>query len=177
MKTLQLNSKAPGLQNYGNFAQIIKTPSKSGLPAPGLKHIFAILMPFILSLQIVSAQKIDTPCFGSPEAKYCLYMAKYKTNRTVGWLLLVPGATMMTIKGVMNASNNNNIFKSGFNPAKGTGLGFIGGVMALTSIPFFISAGNNKRKAYLSLKREKIVTSDRSVGSFHYLAIDLKIKF
>ena len=177
MKSQSPTTKAPGAATSGYLAQTITKSSKRGLPQLDLKQIAAILMIFMLSVQIASAQKIDTPCFGSPEAKYCLYMKAYKANRTVGWLLLVPGATMMTIKGVMNASNNNNIFKNGFNPAKGTGIGFIGGVMALTSIPFFISAGNNKRKAYLSLKREKIVTTDRSGGSIHYLAMDLKIKF
>jgi hypothetical protein len=177
MKSQLPTTKVPGAATFGNLAQTITKSSKRGLPQLDLKQIAAILITFMLSLQFASAQKIDTPCFGSPEAKYCLYMEKYKTNKTVGWLLLVSGATMMTIKGVINAHNNNNVFKNGFNPAKGPGLGIIGSAMALTSIPFFISAGNNKRKACLSLKREKIVTADRSTGSIHYLAIDLKIKF
>jgi hypothetical protein len=136
----------------------------------------AILTAFLFSVQFVSGQKADTsaccPARGVDDA----FTQKYKTGKTAAWLLLAPGATMAASRGVINVNNRNSFFKYGFNPRKAPAFGFLGSVMALSSIPFFIQAGNSRKKASLSLKREKIMISEKGPGNFRYLAVDLKIK-
>ena len=141
-----------------------------------VKRVAMILMAILLPAQFASAQKIDTSA-ASPQATHGSYIQKYKTSKTVAWLLLAPGATAATIRGVVNVRNGNGFFKYGFTPRRGPALGLIGSIMALSSFPFFISAGNSRKKAFLSLKRDKVVSAESGPGNFHYLAIDLKIRF
>ena len=168
---------APAGGNATNsFAQIAISSAKIGLKPFGLKSVVTILIIFLLSTHFVIAQKIDTSASPSPRVMYDYYMGRHNTDKTIGWLLLVPGATMMTVRSVMNVKNGSNIFSNGFNPVKGDRLGLIGGVMAFTSIHFFISAGSDKRKASLSLKRETVPFGDKGPGKYQFTALVLKIK-
>jgi hypothetical protein len=101
-------------------------------------------------------------------------MEKHKTNNSIGWLLLAPGTTMFAVGGIINATHSDNIFTAGLN-SKGAKVGLAGSLMALTSIPFFISAGNNRKMAFLSLKKEKLSLLEKGPGKFSYPAIAVKI--
>jgi len=53
----------------------------------------------------------------------------------------------------------------------------VGGVISLSSIPFFISAGKHKRKATLSLKGEQNIVGNIKFDNSNYLTIQLTIPF
>lgn len=140
------------------------------------KHI-SILVILFLSIQLVAAQKVDTPLSRSPQSMYCFYMGKYNAKQTVGWVLLAPGFTVAAIGGIINANLGYNVLTTGFSLSKGSKFGILGSLIALTSIPFFISAGNDRAKAFLSLKKEKLSIFERGPGKFSYPAIAIKVNF
>ncbi len=177
MKTLSPPSKSSDHNVFSCIASLVTTFVKRSSAPLGLKRIVTILILFFLSYQFVSAQIAYHSSSRFPGAVYDFYNWKNKTNNTTGWLLLMPGTTMTTVKGLVNSNNSRDIFNYQFNPKKRSGFGFIGTVMALTSIPFFISAGNNRKKAFLSLKREKVEAGNSGSGNFHYVAIDFKMRF
>jgi hypothetical protein len=72
------------------------------------------------------------------------YLKKSKAQKTIGWILLVTGAGMATY-GLVNI-NNYTDNELGFN-ITGALIAIGGGVVAASSIPFFISSARNKRKA------------------------------
>lgn len=170
MKNLLANLKVPGVTAIGSSAQ--KTIALNDCLKPfGIKKIVALLLALLFSLQFVTAQKIDTSKNNSPQVMHDFYMQKHDTNKAVGFVFIGSGTIMMVL-GVRNSLHN--LFSDS---SAGETLFVAGGVTALASIPFFISAGANKRKASLSLNRESVSIGDRSRGSFNYPAIAFKIRF
>ncbi len=152
-------------------------PIAGSLQPLGLKRLVIFLIVFLLPAQFVSAQKSDTAANESARTGYDFYMQKHKTNNTIGWLLLGSGVTMASVGFGIGANNMKYSFTPGYNNHKGDAVAFTGSLMALVSIPFFISAGGSRRKAFLSLKKEKISIGEKGPAKFNYPAIALKIKF
>jgi hypothetical protein len=136
----------------------------------------AILIAFSFLIQSGRAQKIDTSSAVSAQDTYRNYMGKSKNDKTIALLLLVPGSTMMTVGGVINV-RHGNVFTGAANSSRGTTIGLLGSVMAVTSIPFFIAAGRNRKAAFLTLKSEKITMGHPDHSKFSYPALALRIKF
>ena len=72
------------------------------------------------------------------------YLKKSKTQKTIGWILLAAGAGIAAY-GLITI-NNYTDNQWGFN-ITGALIAIAGGVIAASSIPFFISSARNKRKA------------------------------
>lgn len=99
------------------------------------------------------------------------YLAKSKRQQTAAWVLLCSGAASMTTgllisKGEFHSSGDffTDLFGGGHYENDGIRSTFIGlGFCALTgSIPCFLAAGRNKRKAAsLSLKNQRVPVSSR----------------
>ncbi len=78
------------------------------------------------------------------------YLKKSKHQKTAAWLLL-GGGSIAWFAGVSKNMNQNDNIDGG-----GKGAMVIGGVAVLSSIPFFIMASKNKRKAAsVSFKMEQ----------------------
>lgn len=81
----------------------------------------------------------------SPSLTKDYYLQKSKNQKKAGWILLA-GGTMLAVGGAMSfndswsASSNSATDISGF-------IMLAGLVSDIVSIPFFISASNNKKKA------------------------------
>jgi len=176
MKKLIFNPASPA-RNTAAGLVYVPASSKEDLPPLVLKGCIILMLLFVLSTQCASAQKVNTSVSNPPQTKYEYYMQKHKTNNTIAWLLLVPGVTMATIGVTVGVDNVKNVFTSGYDSHKGEAVAYTGGLMALVSIPLFISANGNKRKALLSLKKEKLSIGERGPGKFTYPAIAIKIKF
>ena len=71
------------------------------------------------------------------------YLDKSKNQKTAGWVLLGAGTAMMIGGGI--AFSNSSIFDESW--GAGATVMTIGVPVALTSIPFFISAAKNKGRA------------------------------
>jgi hypothetical protein len=117
----------------------------------------AILIILLFLINVASAQRINTSVL--PDGNYRFYKGK------------------LTIGGGADITHANSIFTSTLNSNKGLKSGLVGGVMALTTIPFFISAGRNKKNAFLTLTDEKVVLGAPGHNRFSYPAIAFRVKF
>lgn len=102
----------------------------------------------LLSVSAVTFSQVDTTT-GSPIKTD--YVKKSKNQKTIAWVMAGGGFTLTGIGGIILLSDLGNIFKpdNSFHNH-----GTIGSVFAVTgivsmvgSIPLFISASHNKRKA------------------------------
>ena len=117
-----------------------------------MKKITIVLLLFILSIATFSQQTDPPPSLTKQD-----YLKKSKSQRTAGWILAGTGTGLVLVAfattdlgDIGDAINGDN---SGLN--RGTALFVTGGIVALSSIPLFIIASKNKRKAMsLSFKNE-----------------------
>ena len=98
------------------------------------------------------------------------YLQKSKSQRTAAWILLGAGTTMIAIAAPGNVS---------FDILPVLAIG--GGAAVLGSIPLFIAAGRNKRKAmtissYIELQHNSAVTY-RGLTAVSFPALALKLRF
>ncbi len=145
-----------------------------------IKSTLLIVILVILSLQKVSAQQMTRPAPDSIKNDYHYYMKKRNTYNTVGWVCLGAGVGLgiiglgETVGGAIGdglgpagseggGSNNSNTV------GKGAVLFTIGDVVALASIPFFIAAHHNKKKASLSLKNAGITINNHALYKPGYM--------
>ena len=123
-------------------------------------------------MQLVKGQKRDESVSMSSQELHDFYMKKHKTNNIIGFVMLASGIGM-TIGGL--ATNVSSWGES--NKNNGLGLAYFGAATTLLSIPVFISAGNNKRKANLALKGEAVNIMHRLPEKSIFPVIALIAKF
>jgi len=133
-----------------------------------LQKTGVLIVIFLLSIQMVSAQKADTAMINSSKTLFDLYTKRHKTFNTVGWSLLGTGSALIII-GLAEASSGN-LFSPSFDT--GAALGSLGVVMVLGSLPCFIIAGSNEKKAILQLRSGYV----GGPSSFNYAAVRLTIR-
>ena len=106
-----------------------------------MKYLLLLLI-CIVSIQQLTAQPHDTTLRNA-------YLIKSKSQKTTAWVLLGAGLAVTTTGVIIEASaNNSEDIYSGLNDvATGALVAGIGVVACLTSIPFFIASGNNKKRA------------------------------
>jgi len=137
-----------------------------------MRTLFTILAVFSV-MTLLAQPKIETKDY---------YLTKSKNQKTVGYVLAGGGAALV-ISGLIvgNGDNNNDPNELDFGPNFDVGLWLVGGgiASALASIPFFISSGNNARKAAtIGIGQQKIKIPQWN-GQVTVLqpAISLKIRF
>ena len=132
----------------------------------------------MLVIQIADAQKSDSPVAKNNLDKYNYLMKKRNTNNTIGWVCLGTGIGLGVIGGLEGLADATNVSYNTMNNsnAKGTGLFIVGNVVALASIPFFISAHKFKKKASLSLKNESVMIGTHVLYRSNYKALSVNIK-
>ena len=116
------------------------------------KQIGMILFILLFTPLLIQAQEIDNSFNKTPQEMHDMFMQKHKSKTTAGWITLGSG---LVIAGVGFAIID---YDNGLDMGSiiGAGLVVIGGASTLVSVPLFISAGSNKRKAKLALKSEKV---------------------
>jgi hypothetical protein len=96
------------------------------------------------------------------------YLKKSKKQRNTGFIVLGSGVAMFTggcIAMQHTQSKGEHEFRF-----------VIGGLAAaLTSIPFFISAGVNKHKANISMKREAFMITPYQQSNISYASIGFRL--
>lgn|SRR5665811_903690 len=136
-----------------------------------MKKILILFCFSLLTIQLIKGQKIDTSRSTSPQALHDMYTQKRKTNNTVGWIMLGSGIGMAIGGSAIILSGG--LFNYNIN---GLWLYDLGGATTLVSIPFFISAGSNKRKAKLALKGESVTIGNKILVKSNYSALALTIQ-
>ena len=141
-----------------------------------MKRLLGILLILIMTCQLIQGQVIEQ-ADNSQQELYDFHMLKHKKNKTAAWVLMGTGATIMV--GTLISYNQRD--RSGWLndiPSESEVTMFIvGGVISLSSIPFFISAGKNKKTAILSLKGEQNIVGNIKFDNSNYLAIGITIPF
>lgn len=109
------------------------------------------------------------------------YLQKSINQKTTAWVLL-GGGTLMAVVGGISFSNNFDVLgsNSSNSGADAGGFLFVGGVLAdIASIPFFISAAHNRRRAAMFVfnhQNNYMIVHNRTVLKTQP-AISLKIGF
>ena len=123
-----------------------------------MKKIF--IFSLLLAFTINAFSQADTAI--SNTSVKTDYLRKSKNQKTTAWILLGGGVAMM-ITGIIIENNTTNYEPAGSiylvdeGSTAGAVLFLAGGVASLTSIPFFIASGKNKRKALsVSFKNELV---------------------
>ena len=147
------------------------------------KQLVIILCISLFYAPILQGQEIDNSFNKTPQQMYDMFMRKNKTNKILGYIFLGSGVAIIAIGATITASTNIinssfNVVNSSFNVENDSGAEaffIVGGGVALASIPFFISAGSNKRKAILALKSGTV-----EFGTFdktNHLSVSITIPF
>jgi hypothetical protein len=127
----------------------------------------------------VFSQVITGNAAKSQKELYDDYMHKSKTNKTIGWVLAGTGSAL-AIGGVIAATKE--VTENVLNPQPrlndtddvllGAGL-----VCAVASIPFFISAGKNRRRATLALSTQPLTLGYYRTQNKTFPSAGLSIRF
>lgn len=116
------------------------------------------IISLVLMLVVSSSLFSQQPLLTEEE-----YLRKSKSQKTAAWVLFGGGLGM--VSGGIAINLSGGILNG--NGSKGLWLSYVGGATVLSSIPLFITASKNKRKAAsLSMSNEKIQTLQK--GSFAY---------
>ncbi len=136
-----------------------------------MKNALLLLYLITISTQLLQAQKADSAAAASQQKMYDYYWQKHNKNATTGWVLLGVGLTSFAVglSLINSASGIDDITVSSVVLA-GSGI-----VEMLVSIPFFISAGNNKRKSRLALKKETVSFGNKYLPNSGYTAFSISL--
>src|SRR4051812_1179356 len=108
-----------------------------------MKRIVTLFFIFLFTVLVARSQVLDTSRHASGDL-YKKYKKRHTIYNTVGWVMLGSGIIIARASYLAYANN-------GFNGVWGQeDLFTFGAVTAVASIPFFIFAGTNKRKAKLA---------------------------
>ncbi len=130
-----------------------------------MKKLIAFLL--ILAVSTTSFSQTTTPSLEKND-----YLKKSKSQKTIAWILAGSGVGMAAIAiASYNYGDVANVIEGDNSSINTKGAFFvIGGVAAISSIPFFIASGRNKRKGMsLSFKNETAPQIQKN--SFVYRAI------
>jgi len=123
------------------------------------------LLVVFFSIQFAIAAKFDAPV--SSEETNRPTSAKNYFTTTVAFFMPV----------TTDAHYANDMFAERFNSNKRSKPGLFKRLVSFTSIPLFISPGNNKKTAFLTLANEKVLLGSPSHSRFSYPAIAFRVKF
>jgi hypothetical protein len=109
-------------------------------------------------------------------------LQKAKNQKTAAWILFGGGAVLSTV-GFIIVTNEvvkdfSNIFTPNYSTSNSTGgeiMVYAGTGAMLGSIPLFIGAGKNKRKANLMLKDETVFFNPQSAVKKRLVSLRVKI--
>jgi hypothetical protein len=118
-----------------------------------------IILLFFFAVQTVIGQEAE-PIQESTEKTYDYYSLKQHQNSKAARICLLTGAGLIAVGGIVAVAGIAN-WDSSATPI-GASMFVLGTATAIASIPLFIIAGSNKRKARLSLKAETIYYGTKS---------------
>ncbi len=110
-----------------------------------MKPLFLLLFLFLIHLPLFSQQT-------NPRAIRAEYLEKRLKQKRTGWILL-GGGLVMTASGL--GINMGQSYGSSADNDNGMGLFIVGAITTIVSIPFFIAAHKNKKRAAAVLVRQQ----------------------
>ncbi len=104
----------------------------------------------VISFQMIQSQVIEPTTDKSSQELFDFYALKQRKNKTTAWVMLGAGIGM-TIAGIGINMSSGILDGDSTNNDEGLWLSYLGGATTIASVPFFIAAGKNKRKAKMYL--------------------------
>ena len=129
------------------------------------KTMGIITISIFLVCNMANCQMLELSTESPQLESYDFHFKKYKTNRTIGNILLVTGSVCFATGLIINLADVDDTFFEMVFEGKsegeagtdlGTGLMAGGAIAALASIPFHIKANEHKKKANLLLGTTQI---------------------
>ena len=142
--------------------------------------IFYLFLFFLIAFQQTQSQVIEPTTNKSSQELYEFYTLKQKKNKTAAWIML-GGGLVITMAGLVVNSEDEvgEMLTLGFmefeKVHKGDWMIYLGSATTLASVPFFIAAGKNKRKAWLSLKKVQNSVGNINFDNLNYLSVSITI--
>jgi hypothetical protein len=116
-----------------------------------MKKIIAIIFFFTISTLCFSQQIDSLPVLTKQD-----FLQKSKSQKTTAWIMLVGGAILTGTGMAIGVNESTDAVVSPFTLEPGPVLLITGSVFMLSSIPLFMAANKNKKKAMsLTIKNEK----------------------
>lgn len=139
-----------------------------------MKSLLIIPLALMLTVSLYS-QNLDS-VRKYPSKDYEHYMKKSKNLKTAGWILL-GGGVSVGIAGLVIGIKNLTLWgKPSTEEMIGGTMFFVGAAADVASVPVFISAGSNKRKAMrLGVTTEAVSFNNKYIPNSAYPALSLKI--
>ena len=116
-----------------------------------MKQFFVLL--FLVVFLTVKGQVVE-PVEKTPEKSHGYYTLKQHQNKEAARICLISGAGLIAVGGIVAITGIPN--SESLATPIGAGMFVLGVASTVASIPLFITAGSNKRKARLSLKAETV---------------------
>lgn len=137
---------------------------------------FVILICYILVCQVAAAQQVSTND-STYQLQYDNLIQKQRNNKVAGWALAGAGAVLFGIGLAQPAPHYyiDNDPRKGYEKFKGSGWRISGACLGLASLPFFMSALKNGKKA-LAIKREHLAFLPAAKYTCGYTALVFKVK-
>lgn len=136
-----------------------------------MKHSCAIILA-ILFITAAQAQQLNRDTV-KVNKSYSYYMQKRNTNNTIGWVCVGSGLTLAALGLLVDVGSAYN-HGSG---KKGDGIAVAGEIVALASIPFFIIAHHNKKKASLYVSKGAVTINKCPLYKTNFTSLSLAIHF
>ena len=126
-----------------------------------MKKIITISFWLVMSSALFSQQTNPSPILTKQD-----YLQKSKNQKTAAWIMLGSGLGM--VGGGLAINLSGGILNG--NGSKGLWLSYLGGAVTIASIPFFIAASKNTKKAAsLSFKNE--IAPRHRINNFVYRTV------
>ena len=138
-----------------------------------MKNLFISIIFIVCSFQMSIGQVTEPSTKKSHQELVEYYTLKQNKNRKAASICLKGGAilvvvgTTVAMAGIANAESNATPI--------GVGLVALGGISTIASIPLYVIAGNNKRKARMSLQANVIDLGGFNQEKSSYMAVALTI--
>ena len=130
---------------------------------------FYFILFLLIAFQQTQSQIIEPTNNNSPQELYDSYTLQQKRNNTAAWIFLGSGLAATVIG--FEIGNNGSLDNLGTAAL----LVVVGGAATIASVPFFIVAGKNKRKAMLSLKKVQNSIANITFDTSNYLCLSVAI--
>ena len=130
---------------------------------------FYFILFLLIAFQQTQSQIIEPTNNNSQSELYDIYTLQQKRNNTAAWIFLGSGLAVTVIG--FEIGNHGDLDDIGTAAV----LVVAGGAATLASVPLFIVAAKNKRKASLSLKGESITFGNLSYKKSKQISLALTI--
>ena len=137
----------------------------------------AYFIALIIYATGASGQEIDLPIIMTPQETHDCFMKKSKNNKTAGWILAGTGSALFVTGGIVALVNFSNSIFVKETSSTGSVIAVIGLSCAVASIPFFISASKNKKKANLSVSNQSVSLGYHRTQELYFPSLGLQINF